>query len=123
MGFRNRELASRAGKLSSRRGIPNKASSQVREAFKQLVERNLPQMQTDLDSLEPRDRLKFMLDLSKLILPQLQSISIDDLREREMQGFNILTINIKDNSDESNDSNDSDDSDGSDDSDDSNSGN
>ena len=81
MGFRNRELASRAGKLSSRRGIPNKASSQVREAFKQLVERNLPQMQTDLDSLEPRDRLKFMLDLSKLILPQLQSISIDDLRE------------------------------------------
>jgi hypothetical protein len=116
MGFRNRELASRAGKLSSRKGIPNKASSQVREAFKQLVERNLPQMQTDLDSLEPRDRLKFMLDLSKLILPQLQSISIDDLREREMQGFNILTINIKDNSDESNDSNDSDDSDGSDDS-------
>lgn len=120
MGFRNRELASRAGKLSSRKGVPNRASSQVREAFKQLVERNLPQMQTDLDSLEPRDRLKFMLDLSKLILPQLQSISIDDLREREMQGFNILTINIKDNSDESNDSNDSDDSDGSDDS---NSGN
>lgn len=116
MGFRNRELASRAGKLSSRKGVPNRASSQVREAFKQLVERNLPQMQTDLDSLEPRDRLKFMLDLSKLILPQLQSISIDDLREREMQGFNILTINIKDNSDESNDSNDSDDSDGSDDS-------
>lgn len=120
MGFRNKELASRAGKLSSRRGIPNKASSQVREAFKQLVENNLPQMQTDLDSLEPKERIKFMLDMAKLILPQLQSISIDDLREREMQGFNILTINIKDNSDESNDSNDSDDSDGSDDS---NSGN
>jgi hypothetical protein len=116
MGFRNRELASRAGKLSSRKGVPNRATSEVREAFKQLVESNLPQMQTDLDSLEPKDRLKFMLDLSKFILPQLQSISIDDLREREIQGFNVLTINIKDNSNDSNDSNDSDDSDGSDDS-------
>ena len=102
----NRELASRAGKLGTRKGVPNKASSQVREAFKQLVESNIPQMQSDLDSLEPKDRLKFMLDLSKFILPQLQSISVNDLREREIQGFNVLTINIKDNSDESNDSDD-----------------
>ena len=109
-GFRNKDLATMAGKVSSRKGVPNRATSEVREAFKQLVENNLPQMQTDLDSLEPKDRLKFMLDLSRFILPQLQSISIDDLREKEVQGFNILTINIKDNSDESNDSNGSDDS-------------
>ena len=106
-GFKNKELASMAGKMSSREGVPNRATNEVRKAFKQLVESNLPQMQSDLDSLEPRDRLKFMLDLSRFILPQLQSISIDDLREKEVQGFNILTIKIKDNSDESNDSDDS----------------
>ena len=105
MGFRNRELASRAGKLSTRKGVPNKASSQVREAFKQLVESNLPQMQSDLDSLDPKERIKFMLDMAKLILPQLQSISIDDLREKEIQGFNVLTINLKNGSDGSDDSN------------------
>jgi hypothetical protein len=59
-------------------------------------------MQKDLDSLEPKDRIKFMLDMAKFILPQLQSISIDDLREQEAQGFNVLTINLKNGSDDSN---------------------
>lgn len=103
MGFRNRELASRAGKLSSRKGIPNKATSEVRKAFRLLVENNLPQMQSDLDSLEPKDRIKFILDLAKFILPTLQAVSVDDLREEEVQGFNVLTINLKNGSDGSND--------------------
>ena len=107
MGFRDRELASMAGKVSSREGIPNKTTNEVRKAFQLLVEANLPQMQSDLDSLEPKDRLKFMLDLSRFILPQLQSISIDDLREKEIQGFNVLTINLKNGSDGSDDSDDS----------------
>lgn len=102
MGFRNKELASMAGKMSSREGVPNKATNEVRRAFKQLVESNLPQMQSDLDSLEPKDRIRFILEMAKLILPQLQSISIDDLREQEAQGFNVLTINLKNGSDDSN---------------------
>ena len=107
MGFRNRELASMAGKMSSREGVPNRATNEVRKAFQLLIDDNLEQMQSDLDALTPRDRLRFIIDLSKFILPQLQSISVDDLREKEVQGFNVLTINIKDNSDESNDSDDS----------------
>src|SRR5690554_2129000 len=98
MGFRNRELASMAGKMSSREGVPNRATQQVRKAFQLLIDDNLEQMQSDLDALTPRDRLRFIIDLSKFILPQLQSISVNDLREREIQGFNVLTINIKDNS-------------------------
>ena len=96
--FQNKEFASMAGKVSSREGVPNRATSEVRRAFKQLVESNLPQMQTDLDSLEPRDRLKFMLDLAKFILPTLQAVSVDDLRENEAaQGFNTLIITLKNN--------------------------
>ena len=102
MGFRDRELASKAGKMSSREGVPNKSTNEVRKAFQLLVENNLPKMQKDLDSLEPKDRIKFMLDMAKFILPQLQSISIDDLREQEAQGFNVLTINLKNGSDDSN---------------------
>ena len=102
MGFRNRELASMAGRISTREGIPNRTTNEVRKAFQLLVENNLPKMQKDLDSLEPKDRIKFMLDMAKFILPQLQSISIDDLREQEAQGFNVLTINLKNGSDDSN---------------------
>ena len=98
----NRELASRAGKLGTRKGVPNKSTNEVRRAFQLLVENNLPKMQKDLDSLEPKDRIKFILDMAKFILPQLQSISIDDLREEEARGFNVLTINLKNGSDDSN---------------------
>ena len=93
----NRELASRAGKLGTRKGVPNRTTQQVRKAFQLLVENNLPKMQKDLDSLEPKDRIKFMLDMAKFILPQLQSISIDDLREQEARGFNTLIITLKNN--------------------------
>lgn len=102
MGFRDRELASMAGRISTREGVPNKSTNEVRRAFQLLVENNLPKMQKDLDSLEPKDRIKFILDMAKFILPQLQSISIDDLREQEAQGFNVLTINLKNGSDDSN---------------------
>lgn len=102
MGFRNRELASMAGRISTREGVPNKTTNEVRKAFQLLVKNNLPKMQKDLDLLEPKDRIKFMLDMAKFILPQLQSISIDDLREQEAQGFNVLTINLKNGNDDSN---------------------
>ena len=102
MGFRDRELASMAGRISTREGVPNKSTNEVRKAFQLLVENNLPKMQKDLDSLEPKDRIKFILDMAKFILPQLQSISIDDLREQEARGFNVLTINLKNGSDDSN---------------------
>ncbi len=98
----NRELASRAGKLGTRKGVPNRTTQQVRKAFQLLVENNLPKMQKDLDSLEPKDRIKFMLDMAKFILPTLQAVSVDDLREQEAQGFNVLTINLKNGSDDSN---------------------
>lgn len=97
MGFRNRELASRAGKLSSRKGIPNKATNEVRKAFQLLVENNLERLQNDLDELEPKDRIKFILDMAKFILPTLQAVSVDDLRENEAEGFNVLTINLTTN--------------------------
>ena len=93
----NRELASRAGKLSTRKGVPNKASSQVREAFKQLVENNLERLQSDLDELEPKDRIRFILEMARFILPTLQAVSVDDLRENEAEGFNVLTINLTTN--------------------------
>jgi hypothetical protein len=96
----NRELASRAGKLSSRKGIPNKATSEVRKAFQLLVENNLERLQNDLDELEPKDRIKFILDLAKFILPQLQAVSIDDLREKDE--FRVITINLKSDEDNTN---------------------
>ena len=97
MAFRNKELVSRAGKLSTRKGVPNRTTQQVRKAFQLLIDDNLEQMQSDLDALTPRDRLRFIIDLSKFILPQLQAVSIDDLRDKDE--FRVITINLKSDED------------------------
>ena len=100
MAFRNKELASKAGKLSTRKGVPNRTTQQVRKAFQLLIDDNLEQMQSDLDALQPKDRLRFIIDLSKFILPQLQAVSIDDLRDKDE--FRVITINLKNDEDNTN---------------------
>ena len=100
MAFRNKELASKAGKLSTRKGVPNRTTQQVRKAFQLLIDDNLEQMQNDLDALQPKDRLRFIIDLSKFILPQLQAVSIDDLRDKDE--FRVITINLKNDEDNTN---------------------
>jgi len=65
-----------------------------------LIDDNLEQMQSDLDALTPRDRLRFIIDLSKFILPQLQAVSIDDLRDKDE--FRVITINLKNDEDNTN---------------------
>lgn len=98
MAFKNnKELASRAGKLGTRKGVPNRINHEVRKSFQLLVENNLERLQSDLDELEPKDRIKIILDMAKFILPTLQAVSIDDLREDEAESFNVLTINLKSN--------------------------
>ncbi len=93
----NRELASRAGKLGTRKGVGNRVTNEVRKSFQLLVEKNLERLQNDLDELEPKDRIRFILEMAKFILPTLQAVSVDDLRENEAQGFNVLTINLTTN--------------------------
>ena len=93
----NRELASRAGKLGTRKGVPNRVNHEVRKSFQLLVENNLERLQNDLDELEPKDRIRFILEMAKFILPTLQAVSVDDLRENEAEGFNVLTINLTTN--------------------------
>ncbi len=93
----NRELASRAGKLGTRKGVGNRVTNEVRKSFQLLVENNLERLQNDLDELEPKDRIKFILEMARFILPTLQAVSVDDLREEEAQQFNALIIQLKNN--------------------------
>lgn len=103
--FEDPDLAAMAGKRSSRAGVPNKVTTDVRKAFRMLIESNLDRLQMDLDALKPIDRLRIILELSKFVIPQLQSVSLSDLRENEMQGFAAITIRLRGNNGEGNDNN------------------
>ena len=54
------------------KGSSNKATSKVRESFTSLLEDNLQQLKADFKELEPKDRIKLFLDLSKYVIPQLK---------------------------------------------------
>ena len=54
-------------------GSKNSNTSKVRESFKNLVEDNLDTIKSDLQALEPKDRLKMYLELAKFVIPTLKA--------------------------------------------------
>jgi hypothetical protein len=59
------------------KGSPNKTNSEVKAIVKQLVNDNLPQVQADLDSLEPKDRLDIMVKLMGFVLPKATQTDVN----------------------------------------------
>ena len=54
------------------KGSSNKSTAKVRKAYTKLLEDNLEQLKNDFKELEPKDRIKLFLDLSKYVIPQLK---------------------------------------------------
>ena len=57
-------------------GTPNKATTEIKEAFQMLLEDNLPTLKRDISSLEPKERVKFTLDLASFIIPKMKAIDV-----------------------------------------------
>lgn len=51
------------------KGTPNKSSKELREAINNLVSNNIDTLQSDIDNLEPKDRLAFIEKLFKYVIP------------------------------------------------------
>ena len=60
-------------------GIPNKMNKFLREEIFNFVTDNFPIVQDDFRKLQPRERVKFYIDLLSYCLPRLESISINEL--------------------------------------------
>lgn len=73
----NFEKGNKFGKGSSRKGIPNKATSEVRKVFEGLVKNNLEQMEVDLKGLNAEARLNVIIKIASFILPKLNSVEIE----------------------------------------------
>ena len=58
------------------KGSVNKSSNEIREAFQMLLEDNLPTLKRDISSLEPKERVKFMLELASFIIPKMKSVDL-----------------------------------------------
>ena len=64
------------GNTGRKAGSLNRATKDVRDAFTLLIENNIDTLQEDLNELEPKDRIKLLLDLSSFIIPKMKSVDL-----------------------------------------------
>lgn len=63
-------------KVGGRRaGTPNKSTASLRNWVRLFVTRNTKQMQSDLDALDPKDRLILLEKFMRYTIPQQQAVS------------------------------------------------
>ena len=76
------------GNTGRAKGIPNKTTTEIREAFSELLQGNLEQLKVDIASLEPASRVKLLLDMAQFVVPKLRNV---DLKTDEKE---IVTIDF-----------------------------
>lgn len=57
-------------------GTPNKTTNEMREKLTLLLENNFSKLQSDIDKLEPKDRVKTLLEISKFVVPTLKATDL-----------------------------------------------
>ncbi|MCK9235777.1 MAG: hypothetical protein WDA08_04605 [Weeksellaceae bacterium] len=78
------------------KGSKNKSSESIRKAFLNFVNDNIDSLQSSFDALEPKERFKVLIEISKFILPTLKSVdyssTVDNLSDED---FERLLTEIK----------------------------
>jgi hypothetical protein len=78
------------GNAGRPKGAVNKSTSLMKDRIQSLFDDNFEKIQEDLESLEAKDRLKFMTDLMPYLMPKLQStsysqsIDLDGMTDQEL---------------------------------------
>lgn len=78
------------------KGATNKTTGEIRQAFQMLVENNLDQLQTDLNSIDPDKRIGFIIKMSEFFLPKMQSMTIENSLELEYKSLEALLLKADD---------------------------
>lgn len=78
------------------KGTPNKTTAQIRNEFQILISNNIEALQKDIDLLEPKDRIKTIIELSKFVLPTLKAVEVTeiDTDKPKFKGFSFLPTEI-----------------------------
>lgn len=86
----------KGNKLGGRKkGSKNKATTNIREAFQSLIENNLERIQEDMDSLDAKDRLNYIISLTNYCVPKLKATELkveSDYNTGDGKAFNIKDI-------------------------------
>jgi hypothetical protein len=70
-------------------GTPNILTNELRHNIATLLNNNFDKMQTDLNALQPSNRLNILIELYKLCLPK-----INEVNDTENINFNPIQVHI-----------------------------
>lgn len=59
------------------KGSPNKTTAEIRQFYQKLLSSNMELLQSDLDSLEPLQRVKILIELSKFVIPVIKATDLN----------------------------------------------
>jgi hypothetical protein len=71
------------------KGTPNKTTAQIRSEFQMLISNNIEKLQSDIEVLDPKDRLKIIIELSKFVLPTLKAVEVTEI-ETDKTDFKLI---------------------------------
>lgn len=78
------------------KGAKNKASGKLAAYITAIVEDNLPQIQEDLNTLEPVERIRAIVSLMGYAIPKKQAINVQQSLDYEYEKLNELLKNAPD---------------------------
>ena len=73
-------------------GTPNKTTTEIREHYQNLIAENLEQLNKDLKELEPLQRLKMIIELSKFVVPTLKAIESNNQNDNNREPLKVVLL-------------------------------
>ena len=81
------------------KGTSNKTTTELREKFSLLIENNFDKLQQDIDLLEPKERVKTILELARFVVPTLKATELTTDSNNSFQPITITFVDSKDDND------------------------
>ena len=63
------------------KGASNKSTETIKRSISMLLENNIDTVQSDLDEMQPRDRVNALLQFMKFVIPTQKAVELEN-RER-----------------------------------------
>lgn len=86
MAWKKGESGNPAGRP---KGAKDKIDAALRETIRSIVEEEFANIPSLINELAPKDRAKFLLDLTKYIIPTLSSVDVNALVEGTVQTIEV----------------------------------
>lgn len=79
------------------KGTPNKVTGTVKEWIASIIDGNRQQFEEDLTKLDAGERVRTISNLLQYVTPKVQSVSPEELLEKEMQEIRELLLDFPEN--------------------------